>query len=381
MRVLQLGKYYEPHVGGIETHLGLLANGLTARGVELEVLVHGSGTKTVHETVRGIPITRVGTLGRILSTDLSPSLVTELCRPYDVLHLHTPHPMAMFAYLAARKPHHVLVITHHSDVVRQVRMRSVLQPLFRAVMARADAIIATSQRYVESSEELRPYRSRVRVIPYGINLEQFSPSLKQLRSARDLRTKYGERIVLATGRLIYYKGFEVLLDAMKTVRAHLLLIGDGPLRSALEVRARRNRISERVTFVGAVPNEDMGRYYGAADVFAFPSIARSEAFGIVQIEALATALPVVNTSLPSGVPDVSVHDVTGVTVAPNDAHALGRALSLLLDDAELARRLGASGRQRALERFTADRMVDETLATYCELRAANSVAAVRVGSG
>src|SRR5215469_18342061 len=114
MRVLQLGKYYEPHVGGIETHLGLLAHDLSARGIELEVLVHGAGTKTVHEPLRGIPVTRVGALGRLMSTEFSPSLVAELARPYDVLHLHTPHPMAMFAYLAARKPAHGLVITHHS---------------------------------------------------------------------------------------------------------------------------------------------------------------------------------------------------------------------------------------------------------------------------
>jgi rhamnosyl/mannosyltransferase len=381
MRVLQLGKYYEPHVGGMETHLGLLAHGLTARGLDVEVLVHGGGRRTLRETVRGIPVTRVGALGRLMSTEFSPSLVTELSRLYDVLHLHTPHPMAMVAYLAARKPAHALVITHHSDIVRQARVRSVLQPLFRAVLERADAIIATSQRYLESSDELKPYRTKVKVIPYGIDLQRFSPSLKQLAPALEIRSKHGTRIVLATGRLIYYKGFEVLLDAMRTVRAHLLLVGDGPLRAALEARARRNGVGDRVTFVGSVPNEDMGRYYGAADVFALPSIARSEAFGIVQIEALASTLPVVNTSLASGVPDVSLHDVTGLTVAPNDAGALADALNRLLDDPEFARRLGNRGRECALERFSADRMVDETVALYREVTPSSSVRALRFGFG
>src|SRR5690348_5240205 len=104
MRVLQLGKYFEPHVGGIETHLRLLARGLQRRGVEVEVLVHGTGLRTVYESVDGIPVTRVGTMARLLSTELSPALVSELRRPYDVLHLHAPHPIAMLAYLAARKP-------------------------------------------------------------------------------------------------------------------------------------------------------------------------------------------------------------------------------------------------------------------------------------
>jgi rhamnosyl/mannosyltransferase len=381
MRVLQLGKYYEPHVGGIETHLRLLAHGLTERGLDVEILVHGSGTKTVHDTVGGIHVTRVGALGRLFSTELSPSLVTELGREYDVLHLHTPHPMAMFAYLAARKPAHSLVVTHHSDIVRQARIRSILQPLFRAVLSRADLIITTSQRYLDSSDELKPYRSKVRVVPYGIDLKQFSPSLRQLGSAQAIRANYGDRIVVATGRLIYYKGFEVLLDAMKMVRAHLLLIGDGPLRSTLEDRARRNGVKERVTFLGAVPNHDLGQFYGAGDVFALPSIARSEAFGIVQIEALASSLPVVNTALQSGVPEVSIHGVTGLTVPPNDAGALAEALNRLLDDVKLARHFGTTGRQRALERFTSDRMVEETLGIYREVTASSSSPAPQVGFG
>jgi len=364
MRVLQLGKYYEPYVGGIETHLALLAHGLQARGVEVEVLVHGNGTRTVRENVRGIPVTRVGALLRALSTELAPSLVGELSRSYEVLHLHAPHPMAMVAYLLARKPPHALVITHHSDIVRQVRLKGLLSPVFGAVHSRAAAIIATSQRYLDTSREIGEFRPKVRVIPYGSDLHQFSPLLKDSRPAHELRSKCGERVVLATGRLIYYKGFEVLLDAMRTVRGHLLLIGDGPLRGALEDRARRNGIRERVTFVGAVPNDRMGPYYGAADVFVLPSIARSEAFGIVQIEALACGIPVVNTALASGVPDVSIHDVTGLTVPPNDAEALALAISRVLDDPALAARLSSKARQRALERFTADRMVEETLAVY-----------------
>ena len=103
---------------------------------------------------------------------------------------------------------------------------------------------------------------------------------------------------------------------------------------------------------------------GRRDVFTLPSIARSEAFGIVQIEALAAALPVVNTELDSGVPDVSVHDVTGLTVPPNDPDSLSGALNRLLDKPELAQTLGARGRERALKCFTAERMVDETLAVY-----------------
>jgi rhamnosyl/mannosyltransferase len=132
-------------------------------------------------------------------------------------------------------------------------------------------------------------------------------------------------------------------------------------------------MSERVTFLGSVAKQDMGQYYGAADIFVLPSIARSEAFGIAQIEALASAIPVVNTALDSGVPDVSVDNVTGLTVPPNDPGALATALNRLLDDGQLARQFGAQGRRRALERFSADRMVDETLNLYEKVTASGGV--------
>jgi rhamnosyl/mannosyltransferase len=364
MRVLQLGKFYEPVVGGIETHLSLLAEGLAASGVDVEVLVHNAGWATVRESVRGVPVTRAGSFGRMLSADFSPGLIRELSRACDILHIHVPHPIGMLAYVLARKRPHALVVTHHSDIVKQARIRTALEPLFRTVMGRADAIVATSERYVASSTELTPYRSKVRVIPYGIDLGSYSPDLRRSSRARELRARYGSPLLLAAGRLIYYKGFDILLDAMKEVRGHLLLIGDGPLRDELQQRARRNGVQDRVTFVGSVQHADMGPYYGAADVFVLPSVARSEAFGIVQIEAMAAGVPVVNTSLASGVPGVSLDGVTGLTVKPNDTAALAGAVRCLLEDGALRVRLAAEARKRAVELFTAQRMVAETLDLY-----------------
>src|SRR5262249_52994904 len=159
---------------------------------------------------------------------------------------------------------HLLVVTHHSDVVRQARARTLLGPLFRAVMARSDVVIATSRRYLDSSSELRPYRGKAHVVPYGIELDRFSPTLRDSDKARPIRERFVPPITFAVGRLIYYKGFEVLLDAFTNVPGTLLLAGDGPLQRALEERARRNGVSERVKFLGAIPNEDLGPYYGAA---------------------------------------------------------------------------------------------------------------------
>jgi rhamnosyl/mannosyltransferase len=367
MRVLQVGKYYQPDVGGIERHVGILARGLRARDVEVEVVVHHHGRRTVRETVDGVTVTRVGTLGRILSTEVSPTLVAEMSRDYDVVHLHTPHPMGMLAYLLSRKPrHHLLVVTHHSDIVRQARLRAVLAPLFDSVMTRAGVIISGSKRYVETSSELAPHRAKVRIIPFGLELSKLPFLPRQSAGARELRARYAGPITFALGRLIYYKGFQVLIDAFARVPGTLLLGGEGPLRPALEEQAERRGLRNRIRFVGAIPEAELAAYYGAADVFVLPSIARSEAFGIVQIEALAAGVPVVNTALDSGVPEVSLDGVTGFTVPADDPHALAAAMNRVLGDPETAIRLSGAARSRAMREYDADRMVDSTVAAYRE---------------
>ena len=168
--------------------------------------------------------------------------------------------------------------------------------------------------------------------------------------------------MLAVGRLIYYKGFEYLVRAMNGVDGHLVVIGQGPLAGELRALADSTGVGDRVTLLGEVAS--VVPYYHAADVFVLPSIARSEAFGLVQLEAMAAGTPVVNTDLDSGVPYVSPDGVTGLTVPPRDADSLARAINRLLDDRQLARALGERGQMRVREHFTVDAMGRRTLETY-----------------
>ena len=181
-------------------------------------------------------------------------------------------------------------------------------------------------------------------------------------TAQAIRLRHGSRIVLAVGRMIGYKGFEYLVKAMRTVTGELLLIGDGPLRPILEAKARQVGVADRVTFLGQV--NAVGPYLLAADVFVLPSITRAEAFGIVQLEAMAFEIPVVNTLLASGVPFVSRHEETGLTVPPADSGALADAINWLLNDPALRRRLGRAARRRVETEFSASMMVDRTIALY-----------------
>ena len=203
--------------------------------------------------------------------------------------------------------------------------------------------------------------------PFGIALEAFDRCDPQSIAA--VRQQYGDRIIVSVGRLVYYKGFEYLIRAMTEVQGKLLIIGDGPLRNRLRELVSELGLGDRVHFLGRVSHETLVACYHSSVAFVLPSVARSEAFGIVQIEAMAAGIPVVNTQLDSGVPFVSVHEKTGLTVPPGDPHALAGAINRLLADKNLAESLGKAAGQRARQEFSLQTMVSKTLALYEAVRA------------
>jgi rhamnosyl/mannosyltransferase len=198
------------------------------------------------------------------------------------------------------------------------------------------------------------------VIPFGINADEIRHH--DSRAVQAIRDRYPGPLLLAVGRFVYYKGFEYLIRAMKQINATLLLVGDGPLRHSLEQEARALGVAERVVFPGAL--SDIAPYYHACDAFVLPSVTRSEAFGIVQLEAMACGKPVVNTSIASGVPFVSLDGVTGITVAPCDAEALGHAINRLLGDADMRAHYGNAARKRVDSEFSSATMLRRTRDLY-----------------
>lgn len=364
-RVLHVGKYYPPHMGGMETHVRSLCEELK-RFVEVEVIVAGDARRTSVELLGGVKVTRVGTLLDFNAAPVCPSLSRRIrAAAAELVHIHLPNPTAILSYFASRASGHSgrLVLTYHSDIIRQKILGKAFWPVLRRALAQADAIIVGSPNYIETSPALRLFKDKCRVIPFGIPHEEFRRA--DAREVARLRELYGERVVLGVGRLVYYKGFEYLIRAMKDVRGHLLLVGDGPLREELRREALAAGVASRVTFLHGV--EDVRPFYHAADVFALPSIARSEAFGIVQLEAMAAGVPVVNTQLDSGVTFVSPDGVTGLTVPPQDSKALAAALNSLLDKPELRARFGAAGRLRVEREFSLETMTRRTLELYADV--------------
>jgi rhamnosyl/mannosyltransferase len=366
LRILQVGKFYPPHMGGIETHLQALCGALRNHA-DVRVIVSSEDRQTVEETIDSVPVARLSTWLSAFSTSISPAMVSRIRHSdADLVHIHLPNPAAVMAYLASGHRGR-LIVTYHSDTVKQKILGRMFEPLLNAALRRSAAIIATSPNYVGTSVVLQAFRDRCHVIPYGIDTAQFEQCAPE--AVRSVRERYGQRLIVSVGRLVYYKGFDVLIRAMASVRAKLVIVGDGPLRAELETLAAQMGVTDKVVFAGEINNAGVTPYYHAADLFALASVARSEAFGIVQIEAMAAGLPVVNTALDSGVPFVSLDGVTGLTVPPGEPQALAAAMNRLLDDDALRHSLGQAGVRRARQEFSLDIMLGRTLELYQSARA------------
>ncbi len=366
-RVLHIYKdYYPSIVGGVERLLNTLCQGLMHR-FSIRVLVNSRRLFSCVERQDGIEVIKVAELGRLLSTPLSPSFSLWLRHlKSDLYHIHSPNPMAEVSWLLAR-PKGKLVVTYHSDVVRQALTFTLYRPLFLRFLREAERIIVASPNIIEGSSILPEFRGKCVVIPWGVEMKRFqlTPSVKQ--EAATLRERYGPRLVLFVGRLTYFKGLPYLLEAMHAIDARLLVIGDGPLRRTLEAQVDRLGLDGKVIFLGSVSDETLTAYLHACDLLILPSSHRSEGFGIVQLEAQACGKPVISTELGTGTSFANLHQVTGLVVPPRDPQALVEAITRLLRDEDLRRRLGEAGKERVRTEFSSERMVEQVAALYEEL--------------
>ncbi|TAK37042.1 MAG: glycosyltransferase [Chloroflexota bacterium] len=367
MRVLHVYKNYFPTVGGIENHVRLLCHELQKLDVEPAVLVANTSRRTQVDQVGGVRVTRAGRIGFAASTPLSLSLFRQMQiqRP-DLVHLHFPYPIGELAYLLCG--HHArLVITYHADIVKQKKLLLVYGPFMRAILRRADRILISNPRLLETSPHLTPVADKCVTIPFGLDLSQFEITAQVRARAAEIRQQAGKPIVLFVGLLRYYKGLDYLLRAMPTVDAHLRLVGQGPMEGELRQLTTELGLGDRVRFCGQVDDQELLASYHAAEIFVLPSSHRSEAFGLVQLEAMACGLPVICTELGTGTTYVNRHGETGLVVPPRDPAALAETLNVLLRDAELRQRLGQGGLARVRRDFNARRMADEVLSIYQEM--------------
>ena len=372
LRIVHLGKYYHPAHGGIERAVRVLAHEQTMLGCSVRVICmdHERGRATQVEQDGPVQVVRLRRATSFCSLDYCPGL-PRLIRDSeaDLLHLHTPNPSMILGLMLSgdRRP---LVISHYSDVVKQRLRRVLFSPIERACYGRARLVLPSSSQFIAGSSVLRRCVERVAVLPLGLELAPFLNPSPEVVAHRDrLRRAYPGPLWFSCGRLVYYKGLEIALHALRSVPGTLLIAGDGPARTRLEHLATRLDLEDRARFLGDVPrDEDLAAYYLASDAFWFPSNARSETYGLVQVEAMASGCPVINAAIPhSGVPWVSRHEETGLTVPVDDPAAFAAAARRLLEEAGLRDRLAAGARARAIAEFQCATMGRRSLAHYCNM--------------
>jgi len=369
MRVLQVGKYYDPYVGGIETVLQEICAQLHTR-VQLQVLVANTRFRTEHE-VREFPITRVASMGTLFSCSVAPTFPFWVKKfDTDVIHVHLPNPLAEISVLAAADRGIPIVAHFHSDVVRQQRMLRLYGPLLRAFYRRTSAIIVPTPRHIEISSFVSQHRSKCHIVPFGISLSRFDVDEPGRKKVEQLRG--GRPAILYVGRLVSYKGIEYLIRALQESDARAWIVGTGPLKESLVALARQLGISDRVEFLSDVSAADLVAYYHACEALVLPSITKAEMFGVVQLEAMACRKPVISTNLPTGVPWVNQSGITGLVVSPANVGELAAAIRRLLANSRLREDMGAAGRQRVEQHFTSEKMASGLLDVYQRVRADDS---------
>ena len=364
MKVLQLGKFY-PIRGGVEKVMWDLTSGLSARGIDCDMLcAELEKDEIIHLNEHGRVIC-VKAWMKKAATMIAPKMVTWLRKhkdEYDIIHVHHPDPMACLALRLSGFKGRV-VLHWHSDILKQKTLLKFYAPLQRWLIRRADTIIGTTPVYLKESPYLQEAQGKTVAVPIGIEPVTFDPTLSE-----QWKMRYpGKKLVVSIGRLVPYKGYPYLISAARQLGPgyQVLIVGDGPIRESLENDIRINGVEGTVKLLGYVEDNEAHALLAACDVFVLSSVMKTEAFGIVQIEAMSLGKPVIATKIPeSGVSWVNADGVSGLNVPVRDATALAEAIRRICSDDSLHQVLAQGARNRYLESFTIERMIEKTIKVY-----------------
>lgn len=367
IKVLHFFKTYYPEtMGGIEQVIFQLAEGCIKHGIESEVLYLSREGSARGRRVANHVSHRSKQDLQIASTGFSISAFkdfAELAKEADVIHYHFPWPYMDLVHFASRikKP---TVVTYHSDIVKQKFLLKLYQPLMRCFLNDVDRIVASSPNYVESSSVLGEFKSKVSVIPFGLDRATY-PEV----SAEKLiywRRQLGERFFLFVGALRYYKGLSFLLEAAKATKLPVAILGSGPLEYELKQHAERSGL-DNIYFLGALPDDDKFALLSLCYALVFPSHLRSEAFGISLLEGAMYGKPLISCEIGTGTTYINIAEETGLVVPPRDPEALADAMRRLWENPTLAESMGKAAAVRCERFFSVDSMISSYASLYRSL--------------
>lgn len=354
-KVLLVNKYFYPDIGGVETVVAQHADFIKNDSSVIVLCVHKHlRLKTVRENINNVNVIRCSSFGTFFSMPISISFIFYYlfyASRSDVVVHHAPFPLCDFAnYFLPRIFIKKLIIFWHSDIIKQKKLKRIINIFVRRTCNKADLIVTTSERLLEFSKDLKPYANKVKVIPLSVDLKNIQHSLNS-------RTPSKVWDFIFLGRLCYYKGVDIILQAIEllnkqNIYPRILFVGSGDLSQKVTDFIHYAENGNNLSYIDYHVSEiDKYNFISSSRCFLFPSVATSEAFGITQLEAMSLSVPVINTNLNSGVPTVSIHNVTGLTVTPGDAEDLALAMKAIYFDEELTKTFSINARIRVAQYY------------------------------
>jgi glycosyltransferase involved in cell wall biosynthesis/ABC-type polysaccharide/polyol phosphate export permease len=376
--VLHIFKVYYPDLfGGTLSVIRDICIGLKDSFAAAVLVCSQSGGQR-RIVVNDVAVERVHSFGDVLSLPAAPTYPWRLWRriaEHDLLALHAPFPLAdlVFAFGLGRK--RPLVVHWHADIVSHAALRWFVEPMMRRTLRRAAAIIVSDPVLVENTPLLREFADKCHAVPFGVDVGKYDrPTLRPA----DVNTR--GRLVLACGRLVPYKGFDVLIRAAHSQNFEVWIVGEGREREHLEQLIRDYGLQDRVRLLGSVPESERVKLLRIADVFVMPSVTNAETFGLAQLEAMAAGRPIINTALDTGVPHVARHGIEAITVPPGDSAALAQAVETLINDPERRQRMGQAARHRAMTKYSTTAFKEGVETVYRQVVTEEAIAAKDAGS-
>ena len=356
MKIVQVAPYFYPHIGGVESHVLDLSRTLVNRGNEVTVVTTNLGDSKEKEVLDDIKVVRVKPVKILFSTPIIPNIKKVLMEEdMDIVHAHVPPPLsAYYAAKICKKKKIPYIITYHCDLDIPGLIGSAVTGIYRRTFGaytvkHANKIIVTTRSYADTSRSI--WRYDPIVIPNAVDTVTFNPRVNGQKIREKLKLGNGE-MILFVGRLVRHKGVEYLIESAKYLEGEVkyVIVGKGDFEDFYKRRAKELKVEEKVIFVGNVPYDQLPNYYAACDIFILPSVARPEAFGIVALEAMASAKPVIISDIP-GVRELITQGQEGLLAEPMNPRDIAEKIQMLIDDESLRKQMGIKGRKKTEECF------------------------------
>jgi len=362
-KILHVNKLYYPWIGGVEKAVEDLAENINdGENFVSHVLCANNKGKAKEEIIKGVKVFYTSSLGLIMSQPISIDFFRKFKKirnDYDITVIHHPNPIAFLACLFF-KPKGKIIIHYHSDIIKQKITGFFIKPLVLKVLKMSDKIIISNPNMLKSSKILSKFSQKCEIIPFGIDRREIEEKIDE-NIQKQIKEKYGNYI-LFVGRLIYYKGVQVLLDAVKNLEINLVIIGTGKLEKKLKKQARDLGIEKKVFFLENKSRKELINFFSQAEVFVLPSIFKSEAFGLVLLEAMACGIPLISTELGTGTSYVNSDGKTGYVVEKNNSEKLKQAIEKILNNTEIDFKNNCL--KRIEENFTFEKFIEKNKKIY-----------------